>query len=149
MRSFFVALIVLLCATAGVAGPVLVQPPMVTLTPLYRVHQACGAEGEFDACTLFVAYRLEARCFAQTITATVTFRPWILLHNMHQLSHEQLHIEDIRTFASAYVTDIEQISFETPSQCEDAATAASAGFGEKMREFARRSNAERHPSRSP
>jgi hypothetical protein len=146
MRSTFLYLLVTLIVQQAAATGVLVQPPSVSLVPLHRVHEACGSEGDFDACTLFVAYRLEATCHGQSITATVTFRPLILLHNIHQLSHEKLHIEDIRGFATAYVSDIEQNAFETPSQCQAEALAAERRFAETMRGFARHSNAVRHPT---
>jgi hypothetical protein len=132
------------------AGSVTVQRPMVSLVPLSIVHGVCGADGEYDACTRFVDYSLDARCttrdgIART-EASVAFRPWILLHNVHELSHEQLHIDDLRRFAAAYVTDLEQNTYESESDCEARAKAEMARFGETMREFAERSNLERHPS---
>ena len=113
---------------------------------LDRVHNACGSDREFDACTLFVAYKLEANCFYRKIDVSVTFRPMIFLNNIQQLSHEWLHIEDIRSYAGAYVTDVEQKTFETESQCRTEAQLASDNFGATMRAFAERSNRERHPT---
>ena len=61
------------------------------------------------------------------------------------MTHEQLHIEDIRRFAGAYVSDIEQKVFETDSQCRADVSSAMESFGATMRGFAERSNLERHP----
>lgn len=128
------------------AAEVVSQPAVVKLVSLGRVHDACGSDREFDACTRFVAYELDASCDSQgKLRASVTFRPMIFLYNIQQLTHEQVHIEDIRRFAEAYVTDIEQKSFETESRCRDAAQLAMDHFGTTMRGFAVRSNLQRHP----
>jgi hypothetical protein len=140
--SLIAAFIVLPIAAAGVV----VEPVVVKLVSLNRVHDVCGSGYEIDACTRFVAYRLDASCDPhRALRASVTFRPMIFLYNVEQLTHEKLHIEDIRRFADAYVTDIEQKPFETESQCRDAATIAMDHFGATMQSFAVRSNLERHP----
>ena len=139
--SLIAAFIVLPIAAAGVE----VEPAVVKLVSLDRVHDVCGS-AELDACTRFVAYRLDASCDSHgTLRASVTFRPMIFLYNVQQLTHEKLHIEDIRRFADAYVTDIEQQPFETESQCRVAATITMDHFGSAMQSFAVRSNLERHP----
>ena len=123
------------------------EPAVVKLMSLDRLHDTCASEREFDACTRFVAYRLDASCDSHgALRASVTFRPMIFLYNVQELTHEKLHIEDIRRFADAYVTDIEQKPFETESQCRDAAQLATDRFGATMQSFAMRSNLERHPS---
>jgi hypothetical protein len=127
------------------AAIVIVQTPTIRLVPLQTVHNACGAAGEYDACTRFVAYRLDAVCTGGRVRATVTFRPLIFLYDIHQMTHEKLHIEDIRRFADAYVTDIEQKAFETDSQCCAEMFSAIGNFDATMRAFAERSNLERHP----
>jgi hypothetical protein len=135
-------LIVLPNAAAGV----LVEPVVVKLVSLDRVRAVCGTGRELDACTRFVAYRLDASCDPHgALRASVAFRPMIFLYNVQELTHEKLHIEDIRRFADAYVTDIEQKPFESESQCRDAATIAMDRFGATMQSFAMRSNLERHP----
>ncbi len=118
------------------AAVVIIQTPTVSLVPLQTIHNACGTAGEYDACTRFVAYRLEATCAAGKATVTATFRPLIFLHNLHRLSHEHEHIEDMRAFAARYVTDIEQMTFESESQCRAVVTVAAEHFGEKMRDAA-------------
>lgn len=147
MRATFFSLIAAFIVLPIGAQSVRVEPAAVKLVPLYRVHDACGSDREFDACTRFVAYRLDAACDSHgSIRASVTFRPMIFLYNIQQLAHEQLHVEDIRRFADAYVTDIEQKSFETEWRCHDAAQLAIGQFEATMRGFAERSNRERHPS---
>ncbi|HEY3054015.1 MAG TPA: hypothetical protein VGK04_11580 [Thermoanaerobaculia bacterium] len=114
-----------------------------------RLRASCMADGEYDACTRFVAYRLETTCVARgnssSIQARATFRPWILLHNPEQLSHELLHIDDVRRLVEIYVAEVEQPAFDSSAQCQSEALRAMSGFGDKMREFALRSNLERHP----
>lgn len=118
------------------AAMVIVQPPVVKLVSLQRVRDTCG---QFEACTVFVSYRLSAHCSTEKVEAAVTFQPMIFLHDLHALTHEQLHIKDIREFATAYVTDIEQKQFETDAQCRAEADLATAAFAGTMREFAQRS----------
>jgi len=60
-----------------------------------------------------------------------------------------MHIDDIRRFASAYVSELEGLTFVTPDQCEAETVRLVAGFGETMREFADRSTRERHPLLHP
>lgn len=126
------------------AAGVFVQPAMVLSVPLGRVHSACGDEGDFDACTQFVAYRLDARCDGPRLHASVTFRPVIFLHNADRLTHERMHIDDIRTYAAEYALQLEASTFDSDGQCSDAARQAIDGFGEKMHDFARRSMAHIH-----
>jgi hypothetical protein len=121
------------------AAMVIVQTPVVKLVPLQTVHGACGADHHFEACTVFVSYHLNTQCSAGKAEATITFQPVILLHDLHALSHEQHHIEDMRDFAAAYVTDIEQMRFETESQCRSKLDLATTSFATTMREFAKRS----------
>ena len=113
-----------------------------------RLRDVCTPDGDFDACTRFVAFRLTATCSLRddrwAIDASATFRPWIFLHNMHSLDHEHLHISDIHGLAERYVEELMHDSFATREACEATALAASSGFEVKMREFARRSNEQRH-----
>ena len=121
------------------AAIVMVQTPIVKLVTLPQMHTFCGSAAEFDACSVFVSYHLTARCTDRKIEALATFRPMIFIHNIERLDHEQQHVEDIRTFAAAYVTDIEQKEYESESQCAAAARRAEVTFGERMKEFAARS----------
>jgi hypothetical protein len=144
MRVFFFLLVTSLIVLPIDAESVQVHA-VVKLVSLERVHDACGSAREFDACTRFVAYRLDVTCASRKMEAVVTFRPIIFLYNIQQLSHEQCHIEDIRKFAAAYVTDIEQETFETDSQCRAEAQREMDSFPARMLGFATRSNHERHP----
>ena len=139
-----ISLLILLQAVA-------VQPQTPTLvSSLQRLHDICGSGADFDACTLFVAYKLDIKCAAgrewTTMNASVIFRPLIFLYNIRQLPHEQLHIGDVRLYASQYVDEIETLRFASTNDCEEEARRLTGGFGAKMHEFARRSNLERHPS---
>ena len=121
------------------AAMVIVQTPVVKLVSMEQMHLVCGEEPAFEACTLFVAYTLNAQCRSQKIEASVTFRPMILVHDFKALSHEYLHIDDFREYAATYVTDIEQKRFETDAQCQSDVRAAIDGFPATMREFSKRS----------
>ena len=126
------------------AAMVIVQTPVVKLVSLDRMHSVCGEDHEFAACTLFIAYTLDAHCQSQRLEASVTFRPMILLHDGKALSHEYLHIDDFRDYAAAYVTDIEQKRFETDAQCQSDAQVAIDNFASTMREFSKRSMSHIH-----
>ena len=148
MRTFG-TLLFLLASTASAAELVVVEKPMTTVVgTVQRLRDVCTPDGDFDACTRFVAFRLNAVCALRgdrwVIDASATFRPWIFLYNMHSLDHEYLHIADIRTLAERYVGELMRGSFTTRDTCEAAALTASSTFEVKMREFARRSNEQRH-----
>lgn len=152
---FCFALIVLLSTTvadavAETASRVAVQPAMTRLvrTPA-DLRQICQVDGDFDACTTFVAFRLDATCVEENsswrIEAQATFRPWIIMFNIRQLPHEQEHIRDIRGFAESYVAGLSEVSYASREQCSAHSLAASESFGATMRVFASRSTSIRHP----
>jgi hypothetical protein len=140
-----------ICAMA-VAGPdpavVVAKPLLKVMNNVQRLREVCTSDGDFDACTRFVAFRLNAAC-ARTgdgwgIEASATFRPWIFLYNMGSLSHEQLHIADIRTYTERYISELGREQFSSRDVCEASALAAIGTFEQTIRGFAERSNAERH-----
>lgn len=151
MRTSFLALLLVAVAGAAAAADrVVVAAPILNV-----VHNAeglrdvCPADGEFDACTRFVAFRLIASCSvrsdgAWTIDASATFRPWILAWHLSSIAHEHLHIDDIHESAERYVESLMQQTFVSQAACESETLAAQASFGESMRTFARRSNEKRH-----
>ncbi len=77
--------------------------------------------------------------------ASATFRPIILLYNLHQLTHELIHVADVEKSATRYVAALEQTEFASAEACEQAVIEAKSGFGDRMREFAWQSNIEHHP----
>ena len=137
------------CATEN-SSRVSVEPAMTKVVPnMPLLRNACLVEGEFDACTNFIAFRMTPACIGEGeawhIQATATFRPWIILYNIRQLPHEKEHVEDVRTFAERYLVEVSVASYASQEQCMQAALNESASFGVTMRELARRSNALRHP----
>jgi hypothetical protein len=151
MRTSLAALLFLAAVTpAAAADRVIVAPPLMNVVNnAHRLHDVCPSDGDFDACTRFVAFRLTASCSPRregewAIEASAAFRPWIFAWNLASIPHEQLHIADIRESAERYVDALMQKSFTSQSACEAAALSASSSFEEKMREFARRSNERRH-----
>jgi hypothetical protein len=146
MVSAFLALAIL-----GSPDRVVVAPPITSVVSnVQRLREVCTPDGNFDACTRFVAFRLTASCAPRgdgwSIDASATFRPWIFLYNMHSLAHERMHIDDVRSYAERYVDGLGGAPFASRQQCESAALAASASFEATMRDFARRSNELRHRS---
>jgi len=137
MQAFFFSLL----------SVVIVQTPMIRTVTLQKLPELCGAGTGYDACTIFVAYRLEAVCDGRRASARVTFRPLIYLHDIHRLAHENYHIEDIRRLAAAYVTDIEQKEFDTESQCRSETAIRMETFGATMQGFARESKFLQHEGR--
>lgn len=128
---------------------VIVQPPATSIVPsLQGLHEICGP-GSFDACTLFVAYKLDVQCVtrngAPAMNASVTFRPMVFVYNIRQLPHEMMHVEDVRHFSSQYVDTIASVPFRSDAECREESSRLIAAFGDRIREFALRSNLERHP----
>jgi len=151
MRTTILALAAILAvASAAVAADrVTIAPPLMkVVNNMQRLRDVCPDDGKFDACTRFVAFSLTASCSRQadrwSIDASATFKPWIFLWNLGSMQHEQLHISDIRSYTETYLELLMSESFESQGACEDAALAASQGFGLKMHEFATRSNELRH-----
>ena len=133
---------------------VIVLQPMVRLVPTQQhLLEWCGVEGNIEACTRFISYRLEASCAPAGaewgLRATATFRPWIFLRNMAQLTHEREHIGDVQRYAAAHVAALEGLTFATADDCRQRSIQETASFAETMRAFAKRSNEERHGKDAP
>jgi hypothetical protein len=77
--------------------------------------------------------------------ASAAFRPWIILQNIRQLSHEQEHIRDVERSTRRFVDDLEQIGFADGQACRQRALEETSAFGERMRSFAAASTARMHP----
>ncbi len=118
-----------------------IEPPVTKLVPtLDHLRRWCTSDSKVDACTVFVAYRLETSCSESgpswKMHASATFRPMILLYHMHQLAHEQLHIADVTKSVTRYVGSLADPEFATAAACEQAGLEARSGFADQMREFA-------------
>jgi hypothetical protein len=143
--------ILLICPAAFGSERVSIATPLVKLAPSdARLHEWCAAEGPYDACTRFVAFRLDAHCASDgntwRIDASATFRPWILLRNMRSLPHEYLHIGDVRDAVEALIAALDGSAFEDESQCRARALIEQSSFESHLRAFARASNDRRHPT---
>jgi hypothetical protein len=150
MRTLFLAFILLHSLSVLSSEGVNVEQPMMTLAPTNdRLREWCGAGGTYDACTRFVAYRLEASCVAGAddwrIEVTARFRPWILIRNPESIPHEHEHVGDVRRSAEVFVFGLRSLRFESAAACEAKALSEAASFGDAMRGWALQSNLERHP----
>jgi hypothetical protein len=128
---------------------VIVQPPATTIvSSLQRLHEICGP-GSFDACTRFVGYKLDVQCVTRdgvpAMNASVTFRPMIFVYNIRKMPHEMLHVDDVRHFSSLYTDAITSVRYQSEEECQENSNRLRSGFGDRIREFALRSNIERHP----
>jgi hypothetical protein len=123
---------------------------MIRFVPTQKqLREWCGAPGDYEACTRFISFRLEATCAPAgerwEMSARATFRPWIFLRGATHLMHEHEHIRDVERFTAQHVAGLEALVFRNADDCRERSTLESARFGETMREFAGRSNDERHP----
>lgn len=140
----------LLSAIVLQAAVVDVLPPRVRLVKSeVRLNQICGVEWKLDGCTKFVGYRLTPSCTNDTtgwrISASVRFTPWAYILKGEVMAHENDHIADIRQSIEQYLGELEQMVFPSPHVCWDSAAFARSSFESRFRQFARDSQAKRHP----
>jgi hypothetical protein len=121
---------------------------MLVLT-MQRLRDSCGASGNYDACTRFVAWKLDASCVPEKdgwgIHATASFTPWIVLLNIEKLSHELEHVRDVTRSAQQYAEELEGQRFASEADCRGRSIREAASFEDAVRRFAEESNALRHP----
>jgi hypothetical protein len=152
MRTSILAAVLI----ATVAGKAAAADRVVVATPILnvvnnaqRLRDVCPSDGDFDACTRFVAFRLTASCAVRedgrwSMDASATFRPWIVAWHLTSIAHEHLHIGDIHESTERYIDSLMQQSFVSQAACEAEALLATKTFEENLRTFARRSNEQRH-----
>jgi hypothetical protein len=121
---------------------------MLVLT-MQQLRDDCGGLGDYDACTRFVAWNLEASCIQQKdgweIHATASFTPWIVLLNIEELSHELEHVRDVTRSAQQYAEELESLRFASEADCRARSIGEAGSFETVVRRFAAESNAMRHP----
>jgi hypothetical protein len=151
MRTSLAALLTLVVTSAAVAADrvVVAAPILNVVNNATRLREVCPADGEFDACTRFIAFRLTASCSVRdgrqwSMDASATFTPWIVAWHLSSIPHEHLHIGDIHESAERYIDALMQQSFVSKMACESEALAAANTFEGSMRTFARLSNEKRH-----
>lgn len=145
-RSLFISVMVLR-SVAAFGGEVTMNHPTIRLVAsVKQMRDHCGLDGTYDACTQFVAYRLDAECSDARIRASVAITPLIVLYNMNSLPHENNHIDDMRGSLSRFVHALEGRTFDSDAVCRDAAAAVMQDFSSTVRRFARESLALRDPT---
>jgi len=82
---------------------------------------------------------------ARTLFLATALAPMVFVYNIRQLPHEMMHVEDVRHFSSQYVDTIASVPFRSDAECREESSRLIAAFGDRIREFALRSNLERHP----
>lgn len=108
----------------------------------------CGSDHWIYACTKFLGEKLSTACELRSGTwrmhTTAQFIPYMYLWNISSLSHEKLHIEDIRTSVTQYLEELDERSYATVIDCEQAAASDTLTFSQHMDDWKRASNAKRH-----
>jgi hypothetical protein len=157
MRAYFPIFLIVLQTLTGSShatetgqGTVVVEAAVVRLVPtLERLRQSCVVAGKYDACTNFIGFRIAATCTGDgdswRMRVSATFRPWIVLQNIRQLSHEQEHIRDVERSVKAHVITLQRIEFSEMNVCRQRAFEETRAFGSRMKSFAAASTARRHP----
>src|SRR5687767_9145189 len=143
-------LCILLHGAALAAAELHVEAPLVQVVHSRdKLRIWCRVEGHYDACTTIIGFRLEATCVekpdAWVMTASAKYRPWIFLQNLSRLSHEHEHLEDVSESVDSYLSGLEGLRFGTKQACQARVLDETTAFGTAMREFAIRSNLQRHP----
>jgi hypothetical protein len=150
MRFFLpAAFIVLHCLTALGSERVTIEKPIVSIAAsAAHLREFCAADGSYDACTRFVAFRLEGACFASgdawRASGTATFRPFIVLRNLRSSSHEMLHVEDVQRSVDLLLVGLAETRFDSESACNARVATETGAFGRTMQRFALESNLARH-----
>ena len=145
-----VFLILLHCISARAAEVIVRQPKPVLVPTMQHLRDACAGTGKYDACTRFVAYRLEASCVPAdgdtwTAQTQATFTPKVLLYDIHSLPHELEHVGDVHDFVLAYLQSVEAMRFSSEADCRQRALMEQKTFEGTLRDAANRSNRLRHP----
>ena len=158
MRAYFPVFLIVLQAVTGSGhtaetgrSTVVVEAAVLRLVPtLDQLRKSCVVEGNYDACTNFIGYRLNAQCArageSWRLRATAAFRPWIVLQNIRHLPHEQEHIGDVHRSVQSLVDSLGQIEFNDGDACRQRALEETTAFGQRMKSFAAASTARMHPS---
>ena len=158
MRVYFPVFLIVLQAVTGSGhtaetgrGTVVVETAVLRLVPtLDQLRKSCAVDGNYDACTNFIGFRLDAKCARDgeswRMSATAAFRPWIVLQNIRNLPHEQEHIGDVHRSVQRLIDSLGQIEFHDGDACRQRALEETTGFGKRMKSFAAASTARMHPS---
>jgi hypothetical protein len=150
MRFFLPAAFILLhCLPATGSERVTVAKPIVSIAASAgHLRELCAAEGNYDACTRFVAFRLEAGCFPSgdewRASGTATFRPFIILRNLGSATHEMLHVDDMRRSVDLLLVALTEARFRSRNACAARVAMEEGAFGSTMQRFALESNLARH-----
>lgn len=142
----------MLLHTAAAAGSsITMNDPIIRLTSsLKQMRERCGVDGVYDACTRFVAYRLDATCAADgglwRMQAAAKFTPFVVLLNIRSLPHEKEHIGDMLVALRGYVDALERNRFDSETACHEIAVLQMNAFESTIRAFASESTLLRDPT---
>ncbi|HEY8164615.1 MAG TPA: hypothetical protein VIF83_03585 [Gemmatimonadaceae bacterium] len=124
-------------------------PRFVSAGSQAEVQRLCGIDRPIDACTRFIDFALTATCDGADdqwmMSASARILPLVVVLAPDAMTHEYVHISDMRQSASKYLHKLDGTRYSTKDRCEDAASREIAGFASHLKKFAQASNAMRHP----
>ncbi|HEY3054568.1 MAG TPA: hypothetical protein VGK31_01415 [Thermoanaerobaculia bacterium] len=124
---------------------------VVAVDTVSALRNRCGIDRPIRACTQFSAYSLDASCNSSddgwSIRASAWIAPQMIVLAPEAMTHEYLHISDVRQSANDYLRVVSAQRYGTANQCEDAAAREIAAFGERIKISVQESNARRHPTK--
>lgn len=108
----------------------------------------CRTGRPIFACTDFVGLRLDCGCRAAgaqwRLEARAQVIPFVYLWDVQQLTHERMHVADVRHDLITYLQRLTVRRFETAAACEAEARDAAASFPRKLNWSLVASNRLRH-----
>lgn len=148
--------LVLLCAVIVSQVPargdeprVVAKTRMIRLATTRALASRCGDHNKHVyACAQFVGQQLTASCSAGdgawSIRPRADYVALVYIVDQKFIYHESLHMRDMEKAVTEHLVAIESLRFASAENCEAAAASANAELPIKMREFATRSNNQRH-----
>lgn len=126
-----------------------VREPMVRLVRPVELPLHCGNGANIQACTTFVAQRLECECSSTEggwrIDAHAQFIPVMFVTGPVWVRHENDHVADVRGRVESHLQNLAMRRFEAFDECQVAADRERNGFPELMNQFKLESNLAFHP----
>lgn len=150
MRRLFGQFVLLLTISpvSVAAASIHVVPAHTHLVSERELAKHCGTSQWIYACTEFRGETLVCACKREgdrwRIHATAQLIPYIYLWQPAWMSHEMLHLNDIRASLTDYLTVLESTAYESVDACQSDGAVASRDFGAHMDEWKKLSNKKRH-----
>ena len=147
------AILSLLVSVSAVRSAEITVPAMRTRVVANRSElvKACGTTNRVFGCTSFVGQTLICACElvggSWRIRGAAQFIPYVSIYSkqMDGIAHEKDHVNDIRTWLSEYLQQLESRTYSSSEECNRDGLSESASFKSRMDGWKVRSNEDRHP----